>query len=146
LTKKIKMKIVLFALVVLAFARGLELQDSSSMRAVFNNERDERNIGCGGPPPRPRNLCHGFAEIRTEFNGTETVHGRLIQEGAIPKKANLLYRVPGGRNARKIIEVQGDCCWEFYRRFHYRGNLKRVSNSGRIIPSFAPRSLKVVEC
>ena len=121
------MKITLFALGVLAFARGLELQEGSSMRVVFNNEGDEpeeRNIGwggswwpmCGGgPPPRPRHFCHGFAEIRTEFNGTETVHGRLIQEGVIPKKANLRYRVPGRRNAKVTIEVQGNCCWQFYK-------------------------------
>ena len=123
------MKITLFALGVLAFARGLELQDSSSMRAVFNNERDERNIGwggswwpmCGGgPPPRPRHFCHGFAEIRTEFNDEETVHGKISKnEGEVdPKKASKLkYKeVPGGRSARKIIEVQGNCCWNFYQK------------------------------
>ena len=113
------MKIALFALGVLAFAQGIHLEGDSSMVVEFDYEEDEQNPNGAGVTDNDivlRNFCHGFAEIRTEFNGTETVHGRLIQEGAIPKKANLLYRVPGGRNARKIIEVQGDCCWEFYRR------------------------------
>ena len=97
------MKIALFALGVLAFARGSELGwDGYPM--------------CGGGPP-PRNFCQGFAEIRTEFNGIETVHGRISKhEGEeAPKKTKLRYRVPGGRNARKIIEVQGNCCWKFYK-------------------------------
>ena len=116
------MKIALFALGVLAFARGIELQEGSSMEVVFDYEDDEP-IGCtihdsGSDCVPPRNFCHGFAEIRTEFNGFETVHGRIIKhEGEdAPKKASKLrYRVPGGRNARKIIEVQGDCCWKFYK-------------------------------
>ena len=28
----------------------------------------------------PRNFCQGFAEIRSEFNGTETVHGRINKQ------------------------------------------------------------------
>jgi len=116
--------------------------------------KDDEPIGCtihdpGSDYVPPRNFCHGFAEIRTEFNGIETVHGRIIKhEGEdAPKKASILrYRAPGGRNARKIIEVQGDCCWKFYKGFRYRGSLKSVRNSGLITPNFAPRSLKVVEC
>eukprot|EP00093_Oithona_nana_P007984 07984.XXX_264949_264618_1 [CDS] Oithona nana genome sequencing. len=55
--------------------------------------------------------CHGFAEIRSEFNGTETLHGTMtVNEGdSLPKNASKLrYRsMPGGRAANKIIEVQG---------------------------------------
>ena len=63
--------------------------------------------------------CHGFAEIRSKFNGTETVHGKIVKEEKedAPKKASRLrYRVPGGRNAEVTIEVQGNCCWNFYQR------------------------------
>ena len=64
--------------------------------------------------------CHGFAEIRSEFNGTETLHGTMtVNEGdSLPKNASKLrYRsMPGGRAANKIIEVQGNCCWTFYER------------------------------
>ena len=89
-------------------------------------------------------VCQGFAEIRSEFNGTETVHGRInkpedqdiqLEEGSsmdvefenekdwmgytldyAKKASKLKYRPTGGRNARKIIEVEGNCCWKFYRR------------------------------
>ena len=32
------------------------------------------------------------------------------------KAIRLRYRPIGGRNARKIIEVHGNCCWRFYQR------------------------------
>merc|ERR1719232_2122944 len=59
-----------------------------------------------GPQP-PQLNCHGFAEIRSEFNGTETVHGKMtLNEGEdLPKKASKMrYRMPGGRNAEVTIE------------------------------------------
>ena len=65
-------------------------------------------------------VCQGFAEIRSEFNGTETVHGKVTvnEDDALPKKASKLkYRMPGGRNAEVTIEVQGNCCWKFYSRY-----------------------------
>jgi len=94
--------------------------------------------------------CHGFAEIRSEFNGTETIHGRIsVDDGeTLPKKASKLrYRsMPGGRAANKIIEVQGNCCWTFYQRFRYAGDMRSVRGRGTLTSSFAPRSLKAVEC
>ena len=112
--------------------------------------------------------CHGLAEIRSKFNGTETVHGKMIKkEGEGAKKASrLVYKVPGGRRGYITIEVQGNCCWKFYQRygrhfqscihlvlllflfFSYRlaGNFKSVKGSGIESSSFAPRSLKVFEC
>ena len=65
------------------------------------------------------NSCHGFAEIRSEFNGIETVHGKLIKEERedTPKKSSSLrYKVPGGRSANITIKIQGNCCWKFYQR------------------------------
>ena len=115
------MKIALFALGVLAFAQGIHLEGDSSMVVEFDYEEDEQNPNGAGVTDNDivlRNFCHGFAEIRTEFNGIETVHGRISKhEGEeAPKKTKLRYRVPGGRNARKIIEVQGNCCWNFYQK------------------------------
>ena len=97
------MKIALFALGFLTFAQGIQLEEGSSMDVEFHNVR---------------NFCAGFVEIRTEFNGTETIHGKLIKK---PRKyapngaRKLKYRLPG-RNARKLIEVQGNCCWRFYQK------------------------------
>ena len=117
------MKIALFALGVLAFAQGIHLEDDSSMVVEFDYEEDEPGQACITPPCGVvplRNFCHGFAEIRTEFNDEETVHGKISKnEGEVdPKKASKLkYKaVPGGRSARKIIEVQGNCCWNFYQK------------------------------
>ena len=69
--------------------------------------------------PGGRYSCQGFAEIRSEFNGTETVFGKIVKEEVedAPKKAgNLRYRVPGGRSANITIKVQGNCCWKFYQK------------------------------
>ena len=121
------MKIALFALGVLAFAQGIHLEDDSSMEVEFDHEEDEfvPGMACIADPrcdesSPPRNFCHGFAEIRTEFNGIEKVHGKFEKfEGEdAPKKASKMrYKgVPGGRAANKIIEVQGNCCWKFYEK------------------------------
>ena len=112
------MKIALFALGVLAFAQGIHLEDDSSMEVEF--DFNDRNGGCITPPCDyipPRNFCHGFAEIRTEFNGTEKVHGKFEKfegEDAPQSASKMRYRIPGGSAANKIIEVQGNCCWKFY--------------------------------
>ena len=118
------MKIALFALGVLAFAQGIHLEGDSSMVVEFDYEEDEPNPNGAGVTDNDivlRNFCHGFAEIRTEFNDEETVHGKISKnEGEVdPKKASKLkYKaVPGGRSARKIIEVQGNCCWKFYKKY-----------------------------
>ena len=114
------MKVAFFALGVLAFARGLVLEEGSSMRVEPDFEEDEPNPNGAevfGNDIVIRNFCHGFAEIRTEFNGVETVHGRINKPESIddPKKFKKMeYRAPGGRAARKILEVQGNCCWKFY--------------------------------
>ena len=140
------MKVALFALGFLTFAQGIHLEEgnSNSMDVEFDYER-EREGCCIAPPcgEPQRNFCQGFVEIRTEFNGIETVHGRInkqydpyniqLEEGSsmdvefdhdedfenggpIDKASKLRYRPIGGRNARKIIEVQGNCCWRFYQR------------------------------
>ena len=63
--------------------------------------------------------CHGVAEIRSKFNGTETVHGKMIKkEGEGAKKASrLVYKVPGGPRGYITIEIRGNCCWKFYQRY-----------------------------
>ena len=56
------MKIVLFALGVLAFAQGLD--------AVI----------CVGPHcPNWRSNCEGTVEIKSELNGIEKSHGKLVK-------------------------------------------------------------------
>ena len=112
------MKIALFALGFLAFARGLEFDEGSGpMRVEF----DSRIVGCGGITPivEQRNYCRGFAEIRSEFNGVVDIHGRIEhkEDDYSPKRViKMRYRVPGRREAQKIIQVQGNCCWTFYQR------------------------------
>ena len=100
------MKIALFALGFLAFAQGIQLEEGSSMYLFLDSRR---------------NLCEGFVVIKTEFNGIETIHGKLIKEERedFPNKAyRLKYnRPPIRRSARKLIEVQGNCCWRFYQRY-----------------------------
>ena len=117
------MKIALFALGVFAFAQGIHLEDGSSMEVDFDYEEDGPGTACITPPcdgrPPPRNFCHGFAEIRTEFNGTEKVHGKFekfVGEDAPQSASKMRYRIPGRSAANKIIEVQGNCCWKFYQR------------------------------
>ena len=117
------MKIALFGLGILAFAQGIHLEGNNSMVVEFDYEEDEPGQACITPPcgvVALRNFCHGFAEIRSEFNGVETVLGKMKKdEGEIaPKKASQMrYNVPGGRDATKIIEVQGNCCWKFYKKY-----------------------------
>ena len=71
--------------------------------------------------PVDGNSCFGFVEIRSEINGSETVHGKLIKDEGKDamqlRKLRYTPRMPGGRNARKIIEVKGNCCWKFYSRY-----------------------------
>ena len=88
----------------------------SLMMVCLFGYRAKGCANCGDPVTR---RCEGFAEIRSEFNGTETVHGKMIKEEGedVPKKASKLrYRVPGGRRANITIEVLGNCCWKFYQR------------------------------
>merc|ERR1711953_520271 len=120
--KKIKMKVILLSLM---------------MVCLFGYHA---NAGPRG--------CHGFAEIRSKFNGTETVHGKMIKkEGEGAKKASkLTYKVPGGPRGYITIEVRGNCCWKFYQSYRLAGNFKSVKGSGIESSSFAPRSLKVFEC
>ena len=91
----------------------------SLMMVCLFGYRAKGCANCGDPVTR---RCEGFAEIRSEFNGTETVHGKMtLNEGEdLPKKASKMrYRMPGGRNAEEhnvTIEVEGNCCWKFYQR------------------------------
>ena len=117
------MKIALFALGFLAFARGLELKEGSGNMRVdfdFSEDNDDQIGGCVTcPDSRQSNRCHGFAEIRSEFNGVVDIHGKIEkkEEDDAPRKASRMrYRTPGGNASNKIIEVQGNCCWRFYQR------------------------------
>ena len=116
------MKIALFGLGILAFAQGIHLEGNSSMVVEYDFEEDEPGQACITPPcgvVALRNFCHGFAEIRTEFNGTEKVHGKFEKfegEDAPQSASKMRYRIPGRSAANKIIEVQGNCCWKFYQR------------------------------
>ena len=117
------MKIALFALGFLAFAQGLEeLTGNMRVEFDFSEDNDDQTGGCITPPcgaVRERNRCHGFAEIRSEFNGSVDIHGKIEkkEEDDAPRKASRMrYRTPGGNESNKIIEVQGNCCWKFYER------------------------------
>ena len=118
------MKIALFALGFLAFAQGLEeLTGNMRVEFDFSEDNDDQIGGCiTCPDGMASNRCQGFAEIRSEFNGIETLHGRIEkrEEDDAPSMqqaaSKLGYRMPGRRAANKIIEVQGNCCWKFYER------------------------------
>ena len=116
------MKIALFALGLFAFAQGIHLEDGSSMEVEFDfNDRTGCCIAPSCDHGPPRNFCHGFVAIRTEFNGDETFHGKIVKfegEDAPQSASKMRYKggVPGGRAANKILEVQGNCCWTFYQR------------------------------
>ena len=96
------MKIVLFALGVLAFAQGLDA-------AI-----------CVGPHcPNWRSNCEGTVEIKSELNGIEKSHGKLVkgEEQETPINIRKMkYNPRMERNSTKTIEVTGNCCWRFYQR------------------------------
>merc|ERR1711860_115251 len=73
------MKIALFALGFLAFAQGLEeLTGNMRVEFDFSEDNDDQIGGCiTCPDGMASNRCQGFAEIRSEFNGIETLHGRI---------------------------------------------------------------------
>ena len=103
------MRVILLSLVMVClFGYHANARRDSPRRCLFGHE------GCENLNENP---CQGFAEFRSEFNGTETVHGKLVKEkGEDALKMNLRYTVPGGRRANITIEVQGNCCWNFYQR------------------------------
>merc|ERR1712049_22997 len=90
----------------------------------------------------PRNHCHGVVQTHGRIEKREEDDAPSMQQAA----SKLGYRMPGRRAANKIIEVQGNCCWKFYERSRYAGDMRSVSGSRTLNPYFAPRSLKVVEC
>ena len=98
------MKIVLFALGVLAFAQGLDA------------------IICIGPKcdgTLPRSNCQGTVEVKSELNGIEKSHGKLVKEEGQETPIEIRkmrYNPPMERNSTKTIEVTGYCCWKFYSR------------------------------
>ena len=52
------------------------------------------------------------------------------------------------RNQRKLIHAQnvGDCCWEFYSKKRFRGEVQKVNLGFDSLPQFPPKSLKKIEC
>ena len=104
------MRVILLSLMMVClFGYHANARRDSPRRCLFGHE------GCENPNENP---CQGFAEFRSEFNGTETVLGKMVKEEGEDdlKKGKLRYRVPGGRNAEVTIVVQGNCCWKFYQR------------------------------
>merc|ERR1712029_1105630 len=79
----------------------------------------------------------------------QTLHGMMSvnQTDVLPKKVSeLTYYGTMHGDDKVTIELEGNCCWKFYGRSHYRGTLKSVRGSGTVIPDFAPRSMEAVEC
>ena len=126
-TFNITMKIVLLALGVLSFAQGLVVEDGTdgnSLKVEFDYEEDAPAPGkaCITPPCDEmtlRNFCQGRVEIRSELNGVEKSHGNLAKgegEAAPYKISKMKYKPRMAKGSTKTIEVNGNCCWNFYQR------------------------------
>ena len=105
------MKIILFAIGVLALVQGLELEEGSTMCVEFDGEGDELSIY--------HNRCQGTVEIRSELNGIEKFHGKFVKKerDTAPLKVRMIRYIPQmERGETKTIQVNGNCCWRFYRR------------------------------
>ena len=50
------------------------------------------------------------------------------------------------RNARKTLNVQGNCCWKIYQRYRYAGDMRIIRGSRTFDLHFVPRSMKIMPC
>ena len=117
------MKILLFVLGVLAFAQGLVLEDGSAMEVEFDDEEESAGAACIADPrcdnPSPRNFCQGNVEIRSELDGNEKYHAKLVKgegEAAPYKVKKMKYTPRMEKGSTRTIEVNGNCCWKFYQK------------------------------
>ena len=112
------MKTVVVFLTFLACAFGLQEQEGSLVEADFCDDSADAailpsggNTGVGG--------CIGSATIITVDDGNPVEHVKFIQEekDRLPAEVcGLKYKSKLSRKMKKIVQTQGNCCWEFYKR------------------------------
>ena len=112
------MKTVLVFFTFLACAFGLQIQDGSLVDAEFENGRPGvASVIDASSEDSPS--CIGSATIFTVDNGNQVEHVKLNQEESddIPARIRRLkYKSTLSRGMTKIVETQGNCCWEFFSR------------------------------
>ena len=116
------MKTVVVFLTVLACAFGLQEQDSGNDSLVEVDYCKGPGNACITPPcitGGTSSSCIGSATIISVDDGNQVEHVKFIQDEKerLPAKVcGLKYKSKLSRQMTKIVQTQGNCCWEFYRR------------------------------
>merc|ERR1711976_870998 len=92
-----------------------------------------------------RDTCEGFVEF---INEGESIY-KLRQERNQPTRA--FSRIPlrdsrVTRTSQKVLVVEGNCCWQIYRRSQYRGDMKILRGNDILELAYVPRSMKIIPC
>ena len=93
-----------------------------------------------------RDTCEGFTEFFCE--GKDQPIFKVTQERHQEERgfSKMKPTTRACRNARKTLNVQGNCCWKVYQRYRYTGTMKIIRNSDTLDLHFVPRSMKIMPC
>merc|ERR1712029_1083989 len=136
---------LLFLLFFVTSIHGLQEEENSLMTftpytnaiagaCVFNCVEDSRDT------------CKGFTEFFCE--GEDQPIFKVTQERhqEVRGFSKMKPTTRACRNARKTLNVQGNCCWKVYQRYRYTGTMKIIRNSDTLDLHFVPRSMKIMPC
>ena len=91
-----------------------------------------------------RDTCEGF----TEFICEEEQIFKVTQDRHQAERGFSKMRptTRACRNARKTLNVQGNCCWKIYQRYRYAGDMRIIRGSRTFDLYFVPRSMTIMPC
>merc|ERR1711860_33126 len=137
---------------------GLQPEDGSQMtftpdtnaRGIFGNHDGGLRIAgacifnCNEDS---RDTCEGFTEfICEEEQIFKVTQDRHQTERGFSKMRPTPPTTRACRNARKTLNVQGNCCWKIYQRYRYAGDMRIIRGSRTFDLYFVPRSMKIMPC
>jgi hypothetical protein len=77
-----------------------------------------------------------------EESGMDTVVKEL-KRNRFPKLTK--YILTTNRNLEHVVN-KGSCCWEFYSKKHFGGDMEHIPSGFEGLPTIKPKSIKKISC
>merc|ERR1712064_82790 len=137
-------------LCLVASISGLIVEQGTRVNVVFADEGSGMGGITAGVGNGLSSGCEGSFEMILPDNESPQLFKIAQRPGEYEYRKNiseiaLTARIPGMRHARKILVTRGNCCWSFFSRTGYRGDMKSIRNSDAEEWRM-PRSLILVDC